>query len=82
MVLAQDSVAAAEEPEPIDNQGLWAKIKGGVQKITGAVGESISQLVSKFFTAIGDFFLSTICLSVLLEVRIWLKVNPCLKLCG
>jgi hypothetical protein len=61
MVLAQDSVAAAEEPEPIDNQGLWAKIKGGVQKITGAVGESISQLVSKFFTAIGDFFLSTIC---------------------
>jgi hypothetical protein len=61
MVLAQESVAAAEEPEPIDNQGIWAKIKGGVQKITGAVGESISQLVSKFFTAIGDFFLSTIC---------------------
>lgn len=62
MVLAEeDPVTTSEEPEAIDNQGLWAKIKTGVQKITGAVGESISQLVSKFFTAIGDFFLSTIC---------------------
>ncbi|HRY22252.1 MAG TPA: hypothetical protein P5311_00595 [Candidatus Dojkabacteria bacterium] len=62
MVLAEDPVSIiTEEPEAIDNQGLWGKIKTGVQKITGAVGESISQLVSKFFTAIGDFFLSTIC---------------------
>ncbi len=60
-VSAQGETFAVEEPEPIDNQGLWGKIKGGVQKITGAIGESISQLVSKFFTAIGDFFLSTIC---------------------
>jgi len=61
MVLAEEPVTTTEEPKAIDNQGLWATIKGGVEKITGAVGESISQLVSKFFTAIGDFFLSTIC---------------------
>lgn len=57
----EEEIVTIEEPEPIDNRGLWGTIKQGVEKITGAVGESISQLVSKFFTAIGDFFLSTLC---------------------
>jgi hypothetical protein len=52
-----------ELAEPIDNshEGLWGKVKKFVGKVTDAVGESISQLVSKFVTAIGDFFLSLIC---------------------
>jgi len=58
----EEETTTVEEPEPIDNQaGLWGSIKQGVQDITGAVGESISQLVSKFFTGIADFLLSTIC---------------------
>ncbi|MFA7627832.1 MAG: hypothetical protein WCY37_00215 [Candidatus Dojkabacteria bacterium] len=61
LVFAQGATTAADEPEPIDNKGIWGKIKEGVQSITGAVGESISQLVSKFFTSIADFLLSTVC---------------------
>jgi hypothetical protein len=60
-VWAQEESASVEEAKPIDNQGLWSKIKQGVQDITGAVGESISQLVSKFITGTADFFLSTLC---------------------
>ena len=61
-IWAQGDPSGTVEVEPIENQEkLWSKIKQGVQDITGAVGESISQLVSKFITGTADYFLSTVC---------------------
>lgn len=75
IVLARESVTPPEGLEqevktengydvvPVDNshEGLWIKVKNFVSTATDAAGESISQLVSKFVTAIGDFFLTLIC---------------------
>jgi hypothetical protein len=54
---------SSEDVALVDNSptGLWGTMKNFVSVATGAVGESISQLVSKFVTAIGDFFLTLIC---------------------
>lgn len=63
-VFAQEEKSVLEEYiEPVDNshEGLWGKLKNFVSTATNAVGESISQLVSKFVTAIADFFLTLIC---------------------
>lgn len=62
-IFAQEETVLDEYVEPVDNSptGLWGKVKNFVSTATKAIGESISQLVSKFVTAIGDFFLSLIC---------------------
>jgi hypothetical protein len=61
-IWAEEDPPIVKEAEPIKNdKDLWGFIKEGVKDITGAIGESISQLVSKFVTATADFFLSTIC---------------------
>ena len=62
-IFAQEDSVLDEYIEPVDNthEGLWGNMKRFVSAATGAVGESISQLVSKFVTAIGDFFLTLIC---------------------
>jgi hypothetical protein len=59
------AVGAQEEPPPmeerVDNRGLWGAVTGFVEKLTGAIGESIAQLVAKFFTGIVDFFIGIVC---------------------
>ena len=62
-IFAQEDSVLDEYIEPVDNshEGLWGTMKKFVSTATGAIGESISQLVSKFVTAIGDFFLTLIC---------------------
>ncbi len=63
-IFAQEEGSVLDDyVEPVDNSptGLWGTMKNFVSVATGAVGESISQLVSKFVTAIGDFFLTLIC---------------------
>jgi hypothetical protein len=60
-VLAQENASSIEDQDPIDNQGIWPQVKQAVQDITGAIGESISQMISKFTTGIADFFLSAFC---------------------
>jgi hypothetical protein len=62
-IFAQEESVLDEYVEPVDNSptGLWGKVKNFVSTATKAIGESISQLVAKFITAIGDFFLTLIC---------------------
>jgi hypothetical protein len=62
-ILAREESVLDEYVVPVDNspKGLWEKLKNFVSTATKAIGESISQMVSKFVIAIGDFFLTIIC---------------------
>ncbi len=54
------AIYAADE-EVIDTRTGWEKTVDFVSKVTDFVGESIAQLVNKFFYGIGEFVLVTIC---------------------
>ncbi len=58
-VSAVDDVPPVEDR--VDSEGIWSTVTSFVESLTNAVGESIAQLVGKFFTAVGDFTLATLC---------------------